>query len=205
MADVSRRARAASLQLAVFLCGGVLGPVWHNASHRPDHSHGPDGASIAFHVHQNSEAHAHEPAPVAPKTRARAEITVPEAHGHPHVRGHHGHGHTDGHGHGHSGPRAHRHGRGPVHVHEPEEPSRPPAPKRPAPRASEQASGAGSSPLEHGHGSLAHFGLALLGAPPLVALPAPEPRPELAVGASLAPRSLFQPSFPLPRPPPALA
>jgi hypothetical protein len=61
-----------------------------------------------------------------------------------------------------------------------------------------------AEPLDaiHGHGSIAHFGLALLSAAPPLALPTPEPagvlpRPERPRAAAL-----FQPSFPLPRPPP---
>ena len=58
-------------------------------------------------------------------------------------------------------------------------------------------------PLDHGHGSLAHFGLALLGAPALLPVPAPEPGDWVAAVARTAVLTLFHPSFPLPRPPPS--
>jgi hypothetical protein len=152
---VSLRARAAAVQLAAFLCGGVGAPVWHLASHRPDHEHGPDGAATTFHVHADDDHDAH-----------------PDHDSEDHD--------------GHDADLDHEHGE--------------------APRADERASTSPvPPPLDHGHGSLAHLGLALLGAPPVVPLPEPEPRPEAAVSASLEPLSLFQPSFPLPRPPPALA
>jgi hypothetical protein len=62
--------------------------------------------------------------------------------------------------------------------------------------------GASRVPLEHGHGSLAHFGLALLGAPPAVPLPKPEPGRDAPAVPRVTDVRLFQPSFPLPRPPP---
>jgi hypothetical protein len=63
---------------------------------------------------------------------------------------------------------------------------------------------AAAEPLDaiHGHGSIAHFGLALLSAPPPLALPTPEPAGFLPPPASPRAAALFRPSFPLPRPPP---
>lgn len=136
------------MQLAVFLCGAIAAPVWHLASHRPDHTHGADASTTVFHVH----------------------AAGPEGE-----RDHHHHDDVD---------------------HEIELALAPPEAARTSPV---------STPLGHGHGSLAHFGVALLGAPPLVPLPAPEPRPESVVSASLEPLSFFQPAFPLPRPPPTPA
>ena len=58
-------------------------------------------------------------------------------------------------------------------------------------------------PLDHGHASLAHFGLALLCAPALLPVPGPEPGDWVAAVARTAVLTLFHPSFPLPRPPPS--
>jgi hypothetical protein len=58
-------------------------------------------------------------------------------------------------------------------------------------------------PLDHGHGSISHFGLALIGTASPLPLPRPERRDVLEVPARTAQVRLFHPSFPLPRPPPA--
>jgi hypothetical protein len=60
-------------------------------------------------------------------------------------------------------------------------------------------------PLEttHGHGSLVHFGLALLSAPPLVPLPVPALTALVEPAAPDRAAVLFHPVFPLPRPPPS--
>jgi hypothetical protein len=67
--------------------------------------------------------------------------------------------------------------------------------------------GLAANPLEaaHGHGSLVHFGLALLSAPPPLPLPTPRLTAVLAPTASRRATALFHPTFPLPRPPPAPA
>ena len=56
------RCQAAVVQLAVFLGGGVFGPVWHLAHHRNDHSHGTDGQAPLEGV---DDIHTH---PSAPRT-----------------------------------------------------------------------------------------------------------------------------------------
>jgi hypothetical protein len=128
-----QRCPAAAVQLAVFVGGGVAAPVWHLASHRPDHTHGPDGWAFTFHVHEAAADHDHD---------------------HPHP---------------------------------------------------DDARSLDRLPLDHGHGSLAHFGLALLGSPPAVAVPEPEPVRDVLVTPRPATLRLFQPSFPLSRPPPSFA
>jgi hypothetical protein len=60
-------------------------------------------------------------------------------------------------------------------------------------------------PLDHGHGSISHLGLALLGAPPALVVPRPEPRENRDLEARTAEARLFTPVFPRPRPPPAPA
>ncbi|MGD8896246.1 MAG: hypothetical protein PVJ73_09450 [Acidobacteriota bacterium] len=64
-----------------------------------------------------------------------------------------------------------------------------------------------AEPLDaiHGHGSIAHFGLALLSAAPPLALPTPEPAGVLPPARRPGAIALFRPSFPLPRPPPPAA
>jgi hypothetical protein len=64
-----------------------------------------------------------------------------------------------------------------------------------------------ADPLEadHGHASLAHFNLALLSAPPPLALPNPRPAGVLDPAPSPRGVALFHPGFPRPRPPPVLA
>lgn len=183
------RGRAAVVQLAVFLGGGVLGPVWHLARHRNDHSHGADGQAIAFDLRAGGEpAHRHSHAASAgpaaqPKARAHA-------HAHPHA---------------HSHPHRHPHAPTPHHSAPPAASHREvaaPSATRPAPPDAPQAAPL-PRPLGHGHGSLAHFGLALLGAPALVPVPEPEPGEWVPAVARTARLTLFHPSFPLPRPPPS--
>jgi hypothetical protein len=172
------RGQAALVQLAAFLGGGVLGPVWHLAHHQNDHSHGTDGQAIAFDLGGTaSPAPGHPSAPrVEPPAAARSHR---HRHAHPH-RALHAHA-----------PRA--------AVAEPRQQVPPAPPSAPAggPHASPVP-----PPLDHGHGSLAHFGLALLGAPALLPLPRPEPGDWVAAVARTAALTLFHPSFPLPRPPP---
>jgi hypothetical protein len=106
----------------------------------------------------------------------------PDAHPHPHP-----HSHDDADAHPHAHPheghaQADPHGE----AHEPLGPA--------------------TEPLEvpHGHGSLAHFGLALLSAPPPLELPAPAPAGVAPPEERTQPAALHHPRFPLPRPPPRL-
>ena len=94
-----------------------------------------------------------------------------------------------GHRHGH--PHGHRHGHLSGHGEDEARAGRP----------------ATAEPLDaiHGHGSIAHFGLALLSAPAPLALPTPEPAGVLPPPAHPRAAALFRPSFPLPRPPPPAA
>jgi hypothetical protein len=70
--------------------------------------------------------------------------------------------------------------------------------------ATEAGPGDEAQPVEptHGHGSLAHFGLALLSGPPPLPLPLPERAGDVEVDASPHVAALFRPDFPLSRPPP---
>lgn len=153
------RARLASLQVVVFVGGGLFAPALHIAWHRPDHSHGWT-AAVDLHSSEGSTAprpaRAHGNHGPAPAETAR--------HAHPHP----GHEAT------------------------------PAAEERSAPSAPQ------TQPIErtHGHGSLAHLGLALLSGPPPMALPTP--RLLGLVPRKTHPRvaSLFRPGFPPPRPPP---
>ena len=58
--------------------------------------------------------------------------------------------------------------------------------------------------MPHGHGSLAHFGLALLPAPPPLELPVPASSGAAPPEERTQPAALYHPRFPLPRPPPGL-
>jgi len=93
--------------------------------------------------------------------------------------------------HSHSHPHSHPHPH-PGHGTTPaaEEQSAPPAPQ--------------TQPIErtHGHGSLAHLGLALLSGPPPMALPTPRLLGLVPRRAHPRVVSLFRPGFPRPRPPP---
>ena len=160
---VRTRAHLAVAQIAVFVAGGVLGPVAHLAWHRPGHSHGPDGQTIAFDV----EAHG----------RAVHRHATPPAHDH--------HAVPDR-----PEPVRHEHE---AHSHPPDHEAR----ARP--------SGAESLDSTHGHGSLAHFALALLSAAPPLALPTPEPAGVVPRAAHPRAAALFHASFPLSRPPPEAA
>jgi hypothetical protein len=177
---VGFRGRAALAQLTVFCVGGVLGPVWHLAHHRNDHSHGPDGQAVAFDLGAAVPFHGH-PQPPRPKPPGEPAPAA-RAHAHPH----HPHSHSAAHAHA---PRA--------TLAEPHQE----VARAPLTTGAPQASPA-SSPLDHGHGSLAHLGLALLGTPALLPLPTPEPGEWVRAGARIAAPTLFRPSFPLPRPPP---
>jgi hypothetical protein len=180
---VGFRGQAALVQLAAFLGGGVLGPVWHLAHHQNDHSHGADGQAIAFDLGGTAA-----PAPGHPS----APRVEPPA-GPPAAARSHRHRHR--HAHPHRAPHAHA----PRAAAEPR-PQVPPVPPS-APAGGPQASPV-PPPLDHGHGSLAHLGLALLAAPALLPLPTPEPGEWVRPGARIAALTLFRPSFPLPRPPP---
>jgi hypothetical protein len=173
---MSPRFRAALVQLVAFLGGSVVAPVWHLARHPPDHTHGPGGSTVTFHVHGAEADHDHE---VARSLPAREPAKARRAHSHP--------------------------GMAPAHDHAAERPAEG-APGPPAPRSEHgPCTSHVPIPLEHGHGSLAHFGLALLGAPPVVPVPEPEPTPDVVVVPRLAALRLLQPSFPRPRPPPPVA
>lgn len=102
--------------------------------------------------------------------------------------------------------------RGPRHEHShPHSHSHPPAPARPLPTSGPDgdahAASGGEPPLDsgHGHGSIAHLGLALLSAGPPMALPLPAPAGLTPLAAHPRPAALFRPAFPLSRPPPAAA
>jgi hypothetical protein len=177
---VTSRSGLTLFSLAAFAGGGLLAPAAHLAWHRPGHSHGPGGVTVDLGV------------PAPPASVAAPVRSLPAA-----VEGGE---HVDGHLHRHAHP--HRHGRHDGETaHATPEPARgdpAPARKPPAP------DGPATEPLEvpHGHGSLAHFGLALLPAPPPVALPAPSPIGYVADAGRVQPAALRHPDFPLSRPPP---
>lgn len=185
------RGQAAVVQLAVFVGGGIIGPVWHVAHHRPDHTHEADERAMPFALGATEEpAHGHARA---------ADVEAPiepaaEAHAHPH-----------------------RHSPAHAHVHlegqEPAGAARPsdgwhettPLPATTKGQVLNRASRVGHDSRPdpgHGHGSIAHFGLALLGAPALLPVPAPAPGEWVLPVARTATLRLFHPAFPLPRPPP---
>jgi hypothetical protein len=105
----------------------------------------------------------------------------PRAHPHPHAHPHEGHDHADHHGEAHE-------------------------PRRAAGETPPGAESAVTEPLEvpHGHGSLAHFGLALLSAPPPLEVPGPAPSGAAPPEERTQSAALYHPRFPLPRPPPGL-
>jgi hypothetical protein len=163
---MTSRGQAAVVQLVVFVGGGILGPVWHLAHHRNDHTHEADERAMPFALGATEEpAHGHAPDVEAPTEPAA------EAHAHPHR-----HAHTQVH------LEATTRGQVLNRALRAEHDSRPDP--------------------GHGHGSIAHFGLALLGAPALLPVPAPEPGEWVFPVAKTATLRLFLPSFPLPRPPP---
>ena len=107
--------------------------------------------------------------------------------------------HRPGHSHGPDGaavvdrhPQAHPHPH--AHPHEGHD------------HADDHGESAVTEPLEvpHGHGSLAHFGLALLPAPPPLELPAPAASGTAPPEERTQPSALHHPRFPRPRPPPGL-
>lgn len=157
------------------MVGGILGPVWHLAHHRNDHTHEADGRTTPFDLGDDEE-------PALGHTHEAEEPAETHAHPHPHP---HAHGHAGAHA-----DLAHT----PAEVHEPAAPARP--------SEAHHAAAPLPAPLDHGHASLAHFGLALLGAPVLLPLPAPEPGEWISAATRTATLRLFHPSFPLPRPPP---
>jgi hypothetical protein len=189
---VRSRIQAALVQLAVFLGGGVLGPVWHLSHHRNDHAHGTDGRAITFALGEvEAPAHGH---PHAPDMEPPAEAEA-AAGAHPAV-------------HAHRHQHAHPHGRVQGHRRAQQDPAtnaetREQAGGQVLNRALRAAHDSRPDP-HHGHGSLAHFGLALLGVPALLPLPTPEPGDWVPAVARTAALGLFHPSFPLPRPPPPL-
>jgi hypothetical protein len=179
------------VQLAAFLGGGLLCPAAHMAWHRPDHTHGPGGATIAFDVGK------------APRERARGTDHTPRLRS-PVARHAHPQPHTHAHATATRSERASRRGAPGVVHHTHPHPAEPASPgsgpeTRPGPAARDVPP---TSP-GHGHGSLAHFGLALLSAPPALTLPPPEPAGDLIPSVHPRGAALHQPSFPLPRPPPS--
>ena len=188
------------MQLAVFVGGGILGPVWHLAHHQNDHTHEADERAIAFDLGAAEEpAHGH---PHAPDVEASTEA-VAEADAHPH-RNAHPHLHAQAQPH----RRPHTHSYRDRHALSPASPdptlyAEPHEQAAPVPRPSGRPEATPlPTPLGHGHASIAHFGLALLGAPALLPVPAPERGEWLSIVARTAALGLFHPSFPLPRPPP---
>lgn len=186
------RAPFASVSLAAFLGGGLLAPGAHLAWHRPDHTHGPDGGPIGLRIES------HEPG--SPRTEPAPS---PHRHAEPVEHGHHGNGHRHPHAHTANGPARH----GSVHRHEtlPVEGSRTPAVAPPHGPPARAASSDVPPALPHGHGSLAHFGLALLPAPSPLELPAPALAGWAPPAGRTQPVSRRHADFPLPRPPPGWA
>ena len=183
---MSPRVLAAAFQVAAFVGGGLVCPVLHLASHGPDHTHGPEGPTLAFDLPIGLSEAPRPPGGVAPSVAPRSR------------------GHRHAHVHSHPHPHAHPHTAVPPHPAPPE----PEAPATSSPRGEAPgpaAEGHPPFPPGHGHGSLAHFGLALLSAPPPLALLAPEPAAERPLVAHVRVAALQRPSFPLPRPPPARA
>lgn len=125
-------------------------------------------------VHPQPHAHPHPDPHPHPHDEA-------DVHAHPHAHPHEGHAHADHHGEAHE-------------------------PGQVAGTALAGPESALTEPLEvpHGHGSLAHFGLALLSAPPPLELPAPAPAGVAPPEERTQPAALHHPRFPLPRPPPGL-
>ena len=174
-----RRSQLAILQIATFVAGGVLAPVVHVAWHRPDHAH---GRAAAFEVHPSrGSARPHRTEDLGPESWSREGASRPE-----HAPEAGGHGSPHGHPHPHPGSGQHATEATPAVGEDPAPP------------------GPGAEPLEtsHGHGSLAHLGLALLSAPPPVPLPTPRLMGALARREHPRVAALFHPGFPLPRPPP---
>jgi hypothetical protein len=192
---VRSRGPAAVVQLVAFVGGGFLGPVWHLTHHRNDHTHEADGRTAAFGLGDDEETgrghtHAHEAEEPSyghghglegKEPAEELAESHPHLHAHPHARLGHAGAHEE---------RAHA----PAELHEPAAP--------PAPSDGRHAATPLPAPLDHGHASIAHFGLALLGAPALLAVPAPQPGEWVVVARSTAALRLFHPSFPRPRPPP---
>ena len=192
---MNSRAQLAALQVAVLVGGGLLAPVVHLAGHRADHTHGAGGRTMAF----DAASTRGEPAGSLHGEHPGREIPRPvEATGHEHVAEPGGHEHADSDVH----PHEHRHtAGGPAHP----APTIDPTGSAPTDGGSPARPDGKAQPLEpaHGHGSLAHFELALLSAAPSLALPAPELTGVLPPAPHPRATVLFQPSFPLPRPPPA--
>jgi hypothetical protein len=163
---VSSRRQAAVVQLAAFVLGGIVGPVCHLARHSADHTHGPDGATLALPVDLDGD-HAAEP------------------HHQPHPHHHDVQPAELDHDHGfhHDSDAGH------------DVDQEPAADRGPGARP--------TLPLDHGHGSPSHFGLALIASASPLPLPRPERREVLEVPAHTARARLSHPFFPLPRPPPA--
>ena len=176
--SMTSRRQAAVVQLAIFVGGGIIGPVWHLAHHRPDHTHEADGRAMPFALGATEEpAHGHAHAPDVEAPTGRAAKARPHPHRHSHARAH-THVHLEG-----QEPAATTRGQVLNRALQAEHDSRPDP--------------------GHGHGSISHFGLALLGAPALLPVPAPAAGEWVLPVARTAALRLFLPSFPLPRPPPA--
>ena len=177
------RVQLAAVQLAVFVVGGAFGPVVHLVEPRSDHSHGRDGRTIAF---------ALGPSPAETGVGYAASSPLRRSHGHELVEDHHHHHPTDP-------PRATATDR--------QGARRFASPADTTARLGETSGRPGleTQPIDpqHGHGSIAHLGLALLSAAPPLPLPLPAPAAFVPPPTRLQVAGLFQPTFPRPRPPPA--
>lgn len=169
----ARRQAAASLLLAAYLAAGLIAPVAHLVGHRDDHTHGPvvrpSAAGRAFRAVTSDEprrGHARGrdvAAALASHGRLRWPWSAPDDDAEPapvsplteashtHDAGTPAHTHTAS-----TAPASSDASGAPPHRHD-----SPDAPARP------------DLPSGHGAGSAAHFALAVIDAPPPIALPLP--------------------------------
>jgi len=177
-----RRSQLAGLQVAVFVAGGILAPVAHLAWHRPDHVH---GKTAAFEVHASRGS----ARPRGTEGLGPGAWSLEEASRHEHPAEARSPGLPHRHPHPHPG-FGHR-----------------TTEAAPAAEDNPATPDPGAEPLEttHGHGTLAHLGLALLSASPPLPLPTPRLVGALPRMGHPCVAALFHPRFPLPRPPPTTA
>lgn len=150
------RPAAAPVSLAVYLLAALAAPIGHLATHRNDHTHGPEaGDGHAHPVHRALDDHA----------RAHA---LGLDHDHDHDHDDHGDDHDQDHDQ--DDDRDLDHG-----DHDRDTPA---------------------APAQHGEGSVAHFGLALIEGPPPPFLP--PPAETLALPSAAPVRSHVAPALPQP-------
>jgi hypothetical protein len=191
--SIRLRARrlASFVQLAAFVIGGIVGPVWHLSHHQHNHSHvgaaQPSVAGESADHHHVSSLEAVPPGRAA--TPAHSHAAAPEH------RHHHGGGAVATDAKAHGAPAGRR-------VHRSLPPTQPAGSSGDHQTPDDPNHAPNNAPVDHGRGSVAHLGLALLGV--LAQLPVSLPETgDAAVGApSPAVRSLFHPTSPRPRPPP---